>query len=521
MSEPSAGSASGAPVTPEGGTGVADAAAGSSAAGTPAVAEGVSEADQSAPDSGADLGRRRFFRSFAQEVVQTAVTFAGAATALQRSSLEAAGAILNPAATALAPVVEAPLPPTSPARAATAAIGYRTSFRMDGEHLILVDQRRLPGQLVEVECRTAVEVANEIRDLTIRGGPAIGQAAGLSLAMTAFRIRSSKPYARRAILRAGQTTLLNARPTSRPLESAVARVMARYEAVGEFNEDGDLIARVMREEAETIIFEATGDHGRIAETGRALLPVVTERPLAILTHGNTGTLAGGQFGTALAVVQATAQAGRDVLVYVAESRPTLDGARVTAWELGQAGIEHVLVADTAVGWLLEAGRVDAVVVGAERVAANGDVANDIGTYQLAVLAARHGVPFYVCAPLATVDVEVADGRAMPIEQRGAIEVTRIRDRLIAPADTPVLNPSDDVTPHDLVTSIVTEEGALRAPYGRSLATALADRAIRLPGSMGQAGPATTAETGGIGAPTVGTPAPADGLPGTPRPAGDA
>jgi methylthioribose-1-phosphate isomerase len=464
MSEPNPASGSGPPVSPEGGAGV------------------VADPGQASVDaSGADMGRRRFFRSFAQELVQTAATVVGAATALQRSSLEAAGAILNPAATVLPPVIEAPALASAPVRASSAPTGFRTSFRMDGDRLVLVDQRRLPTELVEVECRTAVEVANEIRDLTIRGGPAIAQAAGLSLAMTAARIRASQPYARRAILRAGQRTLLSARPTSRSLESAVARVMARYEAVGEFTEDGDLVAQVVREEAETIIFEATDDHGRIADAGLALLPVVTERPLAILTHGNTGTLAGGQFGTAMAVVQAAVQAEREVLVYVGESRPTLDGARVTAWELSQAGIEHILVADTAVGWLLEAGRVDAILVGAERIAANGDVANDIGTYQLAVLAARHGVPFYVCAPLAAVDLDSADGRAMPIEQRGAVEVTRIRDRLIAPVDTPVLNPSDDVTPHDLIGAIVTEEGVLRAPYGASLLAALAARARRLPG----------------------------------------
>jgi len=455
-------------------------------AGVPAAAPGAQPSPGASPAAtpdgtaaeGADLGRRRFFRSFAQDLVQTAATVVGAATALQRSSFDAATAILSPEATAVAPVVEAA--PTASGRAATPPRGFRTAFRLDGELLILVDQRRLPNELVEVQCRTAIDISNEIRDLTIRGGPAIGQAAALGLSLSAARIVNSKPYARRAILRAAQATLIHSRLSSQYLQWTVARVMARYEAVGEFSEDGDLIAQVIRDEAEAIVFEATGDHGRLAEFGLSVLPGTSEQTVSILTHGSTGTLAGGQSATAMAIVQGAMTVGRQVLVHVGEGRPTLDGARVMTWELEQAEIPHVLIADAAAGWLLEAGRIGVVLVGATRIAANGDTANEIGTYPLAVLAARHGVPFYVCAPLGTVDMAAADGRAIPVEQRGAAEVMKWRGTNIAPAETSVLNPVDDVTPHDLITGFVTEEGVLRAPFGPSLAAALEARARRLP-----------------------------------------
>ena len=254
--------------------------------------------------------------------------------------------------------------------------------------------------------------------------------------------------------------------------------MARYEAVGDLSEDGAAVAAAMRAEADAIVFEATEDHGRLAEFGLALLPVPQDRPLRILTHCNTGPLACGQFGTALGIVQAAHHAGRELEVLVDETRPYLQGARLTTWELAQAGVPHRLIPDVAAGHLMARGEVDVVIVGADRIAANGDTANKVGTYTLAVLAARHGIPFYVAAPMSTVDLATPDGSAIPIEERPADEVLYVRGVRIAPADTEVRNPSFDVTPAELITAIVTDEGALRVPLGPSLVGAVANRQRR-------------------------------------------
>jgi methylthioribose-1-phosphate isomerase len=261
---------------------------------------------------------------------------------------------------------------------------------------------------------------------------------------------------------------------------ATNRMLARYAAIGELADDGPAIAAALRDEAEAIIAEATLDHATMARHGVELLPVPEGRPLRLLTHCNTGPLACGQVGTALGVVQALAAEGRAVHVYVDETRPWLQGARLTAWELGQAGIPCTLLADAAAGWLLARGDVDAVLVGADRIAANGDTANKIGTYPLAVLAARHGVPFYVVAPTATLDGETPDGSAITVEMRSPSEVTTVAGRRIAPAGTAAINPSFDVTPAELVTAIVTEVGVLRPPFGPAIAAAVAEREAQRP-----------------------------------------
>ena len=216
--------------------------------------------------------------------------------------------------------------------------------------------------------------------------------------------------------------------------------MARYHAIGDLSEDGEGIADAMLDEAMAIVAEATDDHGRLAEAGRAILPE-SDGPLRILTHCNTGPLACGQFGTALGIVQAAHAAERPLHVWVDETRPYLQGARLTAWELQQAGVPHTLIPDMAAGPLMARGEVDVILVGADRIAANGDTANKIGTYTLAVLAARHGIPFVVCAPLSSVDLATPDGAAIPIEDRSAAEVTEIRGVRIAPEGTDVRNPA--------------------------------------------------------------------------------
>ena len=418
---------------------------------------------------GVDLGRRRFFRQFAGELVQTAATMAGAAQAIQRASAQAAAGILDPETGAAR--LSGALPADAATASASAPTGFRTPFREHDGVLYMIDQRALPGSLIEVEQRSGAEVAYSIRQMVIRGAPAIGQVAAIGLAMTADRVRGSRPYARRATLRGASNALVQSRPTAVNLRWAVDRLMARYEAIGDLTEEGDAIADAMRAEADAIVLEATTDHGRLATFGLAALPGAAEDEVRVLTHCNTGPLAGGQFGTALGVIQAAYHAGRAVHVWVDETRPYLQGARLTAWELAQAGVPHTLIPDVAAGSLLAAGRVDAILVGADRVAANGDTANKVGTYPLAVLAARHGIPFYVCAPTSSVDLETPDGAGIPIEERHADEVLLVRGVPIAPAGTHVRNPAFDVTPAELITGIVTEEGIVRAPYEPGLRAA--------------------------------------------------
>ncbi|HEU4572101.1 MAG TPA: S-methyl-5-thioribose-1-phosphate isomerase [Candidatus Limnocylindrales bacterium] len=428
---------------------------------------------------GADLARRRFFRQFAGEIIQTAATVVGTAQALQRASAEAAGAILDPVGTAAR--LESP-PPASPRAAAGtgaggAPTGFRTPFRED-EFLYLIDQRKLPDELVEVEVRNAPEAATAIKQMVVRGAPAIGQVAAIGLALSAERATTTQPFARRAILRGGAAALRAARPTAVNLGWAVDRMMARYEAVGDLNDDGALVARALREEANAIVAEATTDHGRLAEFGLAELPVKDFGPLRILTHCNTGPLACGQFGTALGIVQAAHFAERELHVWVDETRPYLQGARLTAWELEQAGVPHTLIPDVAAGYLMSRGEVDVILVGADRIAANGDTANKVGTYPLAVLAARHGIPFYVCAPTTSVDLATETGEGIEIEERSADEVLVIRGQRIAPRGTEVRNPAFDVTPAELITGIVTEEGVVRAPFEAGLRAAVDAAAAR-------------------------------------------
>ena len=436
------------------------------------------EAAETPATTAVDLGRRRFFRAFAGELVQTAATMVGAAQALQQVSVEAASAILNPAGAEAA--ISAAIAADDPTAGTTQGgpSGFRTPFREDNGVLYLIDQRKLPDELVEYPVRSAGETAWAIREMVVRGAPAIGQVAAIGLAMSAENQRDGRPYARKATIRGSANALINSRPTAVNLRWAVERVLARYTELDELSEDGGAIADAMREEADRIVFEATTDHGRLATFGLDILPTPDDRPVRILTHCNTGPLACGQYGTALGVVQAAHHAGRPLHVWVDETRPYLQGARLTTWELAQAGVPHALLPDVAAGHLMARGEVDVILVGADRVAANGDTANKVGTYTLAVLAARHGIPFYVCAPTSTVDLATADGSGIEIEERRAEEVLEIRGVRIAPPGTEVRNPSFDVTPAELISGIVTEEGVVRAPFEAGLPAAIASAAAR-------------------------------------------
>jgi methylthioribose-1-phosphate isomerase len=451
-------------------------------------------------DKTTDPTRRQFFRQFAGDVITSAAQVVGAVTDLRdRSAAEAQAMLGEPPATTPAGAGQGAGGQVAGAGPAAdgAPTGFRTPFRFETDDtLLVIDQRRLPDALLEVPVRNAAEAGNAIRQMIVRGAPAIGQVAAIGLALTARSTINSQPHARRAIIEGAANILRNTRPTAVNLRWAVDRLIDRYRAIGELSPDGAAIAAAMRDEAMAIVAEATDDHGRLAEAGRAVLPDTGDRPLRILTHCNTGPLACGQFGTALGVVQAAFGAERPLHVWVDETRPYLQGARLTAWELKQAGVPHTLLPDMAAGALMARGEVDVILVGADRVAANGDTANKLGTYTLAVLAARHGVPFLVCAPLSSVDLATPDGAAIPIEDRPADEVAVIRGVRIAPVGTAVKNPSFDVTPAELITAIVTEEGALKAPLGPALAAAMQRRNARRAAGASPAAAASAASSDG-------------------------
>jgi methylthioribose-1-phosphate isomerase len=333
--------------------------------------------------------------------------------------------------------------------------------------LEVVDQTVLPGRLRVVELASVAEVVDALRRLVVRGAPAIGVAGAFGVVLgldQAARDGGGLDDARAALHRAA-AELEAARPTAVNLGWAVRRVVAAAAAAGSAEE----LRRLALAEALRILEEDRAACRRIGEAGRVEL--ASRRRL--LTHCNTGRLATAGLGTALAVVYAKAAAGEPVEVLASETRPLLQGARLTAWELADAGIPVTVLADTAAGAALAAGLVDGVLVGCDRVARNGDTANKIGTYPLAVLAHAHQVPFYVVGPLASFDPEAADGSRIVIEQRPAAEVSTLAGTRVAPASVGVWNPAFDVTPARLVTAFVTDAGVLRPPFERSIADALA------------------------------------------------
>ena len=420
------------------------------------------------PDAAKRLARRQFFRSFAADAMKAAATVVGAAGALREGSAGMASALLAPPDTAIASVG------ASAAATSERSTGFRSPFRLDLEQVVLLDQRRLPDELIEVACVSGADVAQAIRESVIRGAPLLGQVAACGLALTAGRSIVASSHARRAILFATANALRNAAPTAAPVRNAMDRMLARFVAIGDPERDGPTVAAALRDETDAIISEAVMGHARLAAHGASFFAsdarTGADGVLRVLTIGSTGALAGGQVGTALAIVRAVRDEGRHVHVLVAETRPWLAGARLVAWELVQAGIPFTLVGDGAAAGLLSRGEADAVIVGPEAVASNGDVACEPGSYGLAVVAERHAIPFLVAAPLSTFDRDAADGRALPAELRPAAELLSFGGRRIAPEGTSAVNPSIDVIPAQLVTAIVTETGVLRPPFGRSLAS---------------------------------------------------
>jgi methylthioribose-1-phosphate isomerase len=324
----------------------------------------------------------------------------------------------------------------------------------------LLDQTRLPHEEVALECRDLDTLIDAIRRLVVRGAPAIGVAAAHGVVMAAD-IRLATGESGEGLLtglREDIERLRASRPTAVNLGWALDR-MAPLLAAGSEGLRDRLAAEARKVHEEDIELCR-----RMGENGAALLPDIG----TVITHCNTGALATAGIGTALGVVLAATQAGKKLKVFADETRPLLQGARLTAWELQRAGVEVQVIADGAAGWTLKTQKVDAVLVGSDRIAANGDVANKIGTYPLAVLAHRHQVPFYVVAPYSTLDMSLASGDEIPIELRDGSEVTHLAGQAVAPEGVDGFNPAFDVTPHELVSAIVTEVGVLRPPYRETL-----------------------------------------------------
>jgi methylthioribose-1-phosphate isomerase len=338
----------------------------------------------------------------------------------------------------------------------------------------LLDQTRLPSQLVIRECRTAAELAEAIRTMQVRGAPAIGIAAAYALALGAREYPGADPAGFRTHLEQVAAVVRATRPTAVNLFWAVARALAVADAAlaqGVPAARAALLAFAERlREQDVALNRQMGAHGAV------LIPDGAR----VLTHCNAGALATGGYGTALGVIRAAVEAGKRVHVWVDETRPFLQGARLTAWELQADGIPLTLITDNMAGHFMARGEVDLVVVGADRIAANGDVANKIGTYTLAVLAHAHGIPFYVAAPLSTVDLSLPDGTTIPIEERAPSEVTHLAGQRIAPEGVAAANPAFDVTPARYVTAIITECGVLRPPYEAALRAAAATAGAEMP-----------------------------------------
>ncbi|MFI5311265.1 MAG: S-methyl-5-thioribose-1-phosphate isomerase [Gemmatimonadales bacterium] len=324
--------------------------------------------------------------------------------------------------------------------------------------LRIIDQRRLPSEYVERDLRTVEEVREAITTLAVRGAPAIGIAAAIGLVTSLLPFAGEAAPLVRARLQAHAHLLGGARPTAVNLSWAMQRMLARADAMPAAT--GPALLDALRLEATAILDE---DRAMCAAIGRHGLEFVPSGS-RVLTHCNAGALATGGIGTALAPVYTAHEAGRTVRVLANETRPLMQGSRLTAWELGRAGIPVTVLTDGMAASLMRGGEVDVVLVGADRVTANGDTVNKIGTYALAVAARHHGVPFYVCAPWSTIDRATPTGDDVPIEQRDGDEVRGVAGVATAPAGVAVRNPAFDVTPAALITAVVTDKGVYRAPY---------------------------------------------------------
>jgi methylthioribose-1-phosphate isomerase len=333
--------------------------------------------------------------------------------------------------------------------------------------IVMVDQRKLPVEEVYVRCKTAAEVARAIKTMVIRGAPAIGVAAAMGIALGMRKSRSTGTQRFAAEFYKVCELFAATRPTAVNLFWAIERMKRSFAAAATAGESVDQIKDRLDQEARAIHDEDVASCRALGAFGAEVVPAEA----TILTHCNAGALATAGYGTALGVIRGAAERGKRVTVLADETRPFLQGARLTAWELLRDGIQTTVITDNMAGAIMRMGDIDLVVVGADRIAANGDTANKIGTYTVAVLAREHNIPFYVAAPLSTIDLATPDGTCIPIEERNAREVTHMAGTRVTPDGALIRNPAFDVTPHRFITGIITERGILRPPYDESLKSA--------------------------------------------------
>jgi methylthioribose-1-phosphate isomerase len=329
-----------------------------------------------------------------------------------------------------------------------------------GDRVKILDQARLPQKEAYLELSRYQDVASAIAELKIRGAPAIGVAGAYGLALGALKIkaRSRDDFLKK--LRAINQALAATRPTARNL----FRALERLQKIADSAKDIEQIKKALVSEAIQIHSEEAAATRKLSQLGAELI----KDGFTILTHCNTGPLATAGYGTALGIIIKAREQGKKIKVLATETRPLLQGARITAWELKKAKVPFTLITDSMAGYFMGRGEVDCVIVGADRIAANGDTANKIGTYTLAVLAKEHNIPFYVAAPTTTIDMTLASGEEIPIEERSPKEVTHIQGVATAPAGVKARNPAFDVTPHRYITAIITENGIIREPYGEGM-----------------------------------------------------
>ena len=325
-----------------------------------------------------------------------------------------------------------------------------------------IDQTKLPTEETYVTCKTYEEVADAIRTMIVRGAPAIGVTAGMGVALGVRDSQAQDLAALRKDVDHICDVIAATRPTAVNLFWGIRRMRNKFDELSA--KPIAEIKRTLVSEACQMLEEDIAANQSMGKYGAVLLPSSG----GILTHCNAGALATCGYGTALGVIRAAVDSGKKLQVFADETRPFLQGSRLTAWELMKDGIPTTVIADNMAGAIMRQGKIDAVVVGADRIAANGDVANKIGTYGVAILAKEHGIPFYVAAPFSTVDLNTPDGSQIPIEQRSSKEVTHMAGKQITPDGVRVENPAFDVTPHQYVTAIITERGVVRAPYSETL-----------------------------------------------------
>jgi len=330
--------------------------------------------------------------------------------------------------------------------------------------IVMIDQRKLPAAEVYVTCRSVNDVAKAIKTMIIRGAPAIGVGAAMGLALGAARSKATGTKQFTTEFQRNSELLAATRPTAVNLFWAIERMRQSFSEGALAGESVDQLRARLRTAADRIHDDDVASCRAIGAHGATLVPDQAR----ILTHCNAGALATAGYGTALGVIRGAVEAGRKVRVIADETRPFLQGARLTAWELIKDGIDTTVITDNMAGAIMRAGDIDLVVVGADRIAANGDTANKIGTYSVAVLAKEHGIPFYVAAPWSTIDLATADGDAIPIEERNAREVTHVGATQLAPEGAHIRNPSFDVTPGKYISAIITERGIVRPPFLENL-----------------------------------------------------